>query len=99
MQTSLFIFQLQNISNNNYLKWSVDRTFQSKKGKKETFLLSKIAKAKPQPEVPAQIERHVKPIESFMKNPKFSKGKLQKISARDVRCLKVTFRKNPGATS
>ena len=54
----------------------MDRTFQSKKGKKETFLLSKIAKAKPQPEVPAQIERHVKPIESFMKNPKFSKGKL-----------------------
>ena len=68
------------------------------------IIIKEIAKGKPQSEVAAQIGRHVKTIKRFLENPKFrkernDKGKLRKISVRDVRRLKVTLRKNPGATS
>ena len=60
------------------------------------FIIKEIAKMKPKAEIAAQIERHVKTINRFLENPKIrkehnDKGKLRKISARDVCCLKVTL--------
>lgn len=68
------------------------------------FIIKEIAKGKPQAEIASQIGRHLKTIKRFLADPKLrkerkDKGKLRKISARDVRHLKVTLRKNPGATS
>ena len=59
---------------------------------------------KPKAELAAQIKRHMKTINHFLENPKIrkehnDKGKLRKISARDVCRLKFTLRKNPSATS
>ena len=73
--------------------------------KERNIIIKELAEGKPQSEIAAQIGRHVKTIKRFfLENPKFrkarnDKGKLRKISVRDVRRLKFTLRKNPGASS
>ena len=65
-------------------------------------IIKETAKGKPQAEITAQIERYVKTIKRFLESPKTrhqrnDKGKLRKISERDIRRLNVTVRKNPVA--
>ena len=70
----------------------------------KNLIIKSTAKKKPQAEIAAQIGRHVKTIKRFLENPKIrkerkDKGKLRKLSERDVRRLKATLKKNPGSTS